>query len=193
MKSDIISLLEESISVKQQYLNDSAELDKIERLAQLCIAALRQGNKILLAGNGGSASDAQHIAAELVGRFECQRPGLAAYALNTNASSMTAIANDFSYAHIFARQLQALARPGDVFIGFSTSGNSENVLQAVTEAKAHGVTAVGFTGDGGGKMADLCDLCLMVPSRRTARVQEVHICIGHILCGLIENHLQPDD
>lgn len=187
MKSTISSLLQESISVKQQYANDPAEIEKIEKLATLCVEALRNGNKILLAGNGGSASDAQHIAAELVGRFESERDGLAAYALNTNASSMTAIANDFSYQHIFARQLQALGRPGDVFIGFSTSGNSENVLQAMHMAKKTGVTAVGFTGAGGGKMAELCDLCLMVPSNRTARVQEVHICIGHILCGLIED------
>jgi len=189
MKQTIISLLEESLSVKQQYLNNAEEIDKIERLATLCINALKQGNKLLLAGNGGSASDAQHIAAELVGRFEKQRPGLAAYALNTNASSMTAIANDFSYDHIFARQLQALAKKGDVFIGLSTSGNSANVLQAVDEAKGLGVIAVGLTGTGGGKMAEHCDLCLMVPSQRTARVQEVHICIGHILCGLIENNV----
>jgi len=189
MKPTIVSLLQESISVKQQYMNNADEIAKLEKLAKLCIAALKQGNKLILAGNGGSASDAQHIAAELVGRFESQRPGLAAYALNTNASSMTAIANDFSYEHIFARQLQALGRQGDVFIGLSTSGNSANVLQAIAEAKSLGVTAVGMTGAGGGKMAQQCDLCLMVPSQRTARVQEVHICIGHILCGLIENNL----
>jgi len=189
MKASIINLLQESVAVKQQYLNDSTEIDKLERLAKLCINALQQGNKILLAGNGGSASDAQHIAAELVGRFETQRPGLAAYAMNTNASSMTAIANDFSYEHIFARQLQALGREGDVFLGFSTSGNSANVVAAIEQAKAIGVSAIGLTGAGGGKMAQLCDICLMVPSQRTARVQEVHICIGHILCGLIENNL----
>lgn len=189
MKASIINLLQESISVKQDYLNDSAELDKIERLAKLCVSALQQGNKILLAGNGGSASDAQHIAAELVGRFESQRPGLAAYAMNTNASSMTAIANDFSYDQIFSRQVQALGREGDVFLGFSTSGNSANVVNAIEQAKSMGVSAIGLTGAGGGKMAQLCDICLMVPSQRTARVQEVHICIGHILCGLIENHL----
>jgi len=189
MKASIIDLLQESVAVKQQYLNDSAEIEKLEQLAQLCISALQQGNKILLAGNGGSASDAQHIAAELVGRFETQRPGLAAYALNTNASSMTAIANDFSYDHIFARQLQALGRKGDVFLGFSTSGNSPNVVNAIEQARSMGVSAIGLTGAGGGKMAQLCDICLMVPSQRTARVQEVHICIGHILCGLIENHI----
>jgi len=189
MKSTIVELLQESLSVKQQYMENAEEIAKLEQLARLSIQALKQGNKLILAGNGGSASDAQHIAAELVGRFESQRPGLAAYALNTNASSITAIANDFSYEHIFARQLQALGRPGDVFIGLSTSGNSANVVKAIEQAKSSGVTAIGFTGAGGGKMAQLCDLCLMVPSPRTARVQEIHICMGHILCGLIEDNL----
>jgi len=187
--STIAKLLQDSISVKQQLLADEATLVQIADVAQRCINALRAGNKIMLAGNGGSASDAQHIAAELVGRFEKDRPGLPAMALTTNASQLTALSNDYGYNAVFSRQLQALAKEGDVFFGLSTSGNSANVVAAVNVAKEQGLVVVGMTGQSGGKLESLCDVCLKVPSDNTARIQEAHITIGHILCAQIEQVL----
>jgi D-sedoheptulose 7-phosphate isomerase len=187
--SMIATLLQDSISVKQQLLADQATLDQIADVAQRCIDALRTGNKIIFAGNGGSASDAQHIAAELVGRFEKDRPGLPAMSLTTNASQLTALSNDYGYDAVFSRQLQALGKEGDVFFGLSTSGNSSNVLAAVEVAKAQGLAVVGMTGEAGGKLEALCDICLKVPSSNTARIQEAHITIGHILCAQIEKVL----
>lgn len=187
--STIAKLLRDSIAVKQQLLADEATLALIADVAQRCIDALRRGNKILLAGNGGSASDAQHIAAELVGRFEKDRPGLPAMALTTNASQLTALSNDYGYEAVFSRQLQALGKEGDVFFALSTSGNSANVVNAAEVAKAQGLVTVGMTGESGGKLESLCDVCINVPSSNTARIQEAHITIGHIVCAHIEQVL----
>lgn len=178
--------LQASCLVKQQLLKDEASLSLINEAADRCISALQAGHKILLAGNGGSAADAQHIAAELVGRFECERPGLPALALAANSSSMTSIANDYNYDTVYRRQIQALAQAGDVFIGISTSGNSANVVAAIEQCKEQGVFAIGLTGESGGDMLELSDICLRVPSTNTARIQETHIVIGHIICSMID-------
>jgi len=148
---------------------------------------LEAGHKILLFGNGGSAADAQHIAAELTGRYKIERKGLPAIALTTDTSALTAIGNDYGYEYLFSRQVEALARKGDMVIGISTSGNSQNVVYALEKAKEIGCRTVGFSGKGGGKMNDVCDLNIIVPSDDTARIQEMHILIGHILCQLIDN------
>ena len=148
---------------------------------------LESGHKILLCGNGGSAADAQHIAAELTGRYKIERKGLPAIALTTDTSALTAIGNDYGYEYVFSRQVEALANEGDMFIGISTSGNSQNVINALKKAKEMGCRTVGLSGKGGGKMNDCCDLNIVVPSRDTARIQEMHIMIAHILCQLIDN------
>ena len=185
--TDTISkLLQDSINVKQAVLAEQAKLAAIAEVAQRCVDTLRSGNKLLLAGNGGSASDAQHIAAELVGRFEVDRKGLPAIALTTNASQLTAISNDYGYEAVFSRQVEAFGAKGDLFIGLTTSGNSANVIAAAEVAKSQGLTIIGMTGASGGKLEALCDVCLKVPSSNTARIQEVHITIGHILCAQIE-------
>lgn len=159
---------------------------RIQELGEQLIAHLRYGNRILLCGNGGSAADAQHIAAELVCRFESNRRALPAIALTTDTSALTAIANDFGYARVFARQVEALARPGDLLIGISTSGNSGNVIAAVEQAREMGISSLGLLGGDGGKLAALVDQALIVPSAVTARIQECHILIGHIWCGMID-------
>ena len=181
--------LESSIQVKKTILGDSDLLELIEATAQACISAFRSGNKVMLAGNGGSASDALHIAAEFVGRYERDRSGIAALALSANASTMTAVANDYGYEAVFQRQVQALGKQGDVFFGLSTSGRSPNVVAAVQECKRLGIVTVGMTGGSGGDMVELCDYCIRVPSDNTARVQEAHITIGHIICSLVERTL----
>ena len=186
MQDTIEQLLSESIAVKTRLLQDRKTLAELEQVAQLCLEALKRGNKILFAGNGGSASDAQHIAAELVGRFELDRAALPAIALTTNTSQLTAIANDYGYESLFSRQVQGMANKGDVFFGLSTSGNSANVVAAVKQCRQQGVSTVAMTGAGGGQMADLCDFSLRMPSDNTARIQEAHITVGHILCALIE-------
>ena len=160
---------------------------RVRLAAEAAIECFRSGGKILLAGNGGSAADAQHIAGEFVSRFAFDRPGLAAIALTTDTSILTAIGNDYGYERLFARQVQALGRPGDVFIGYSTSGKSPNVLRAFEEARAHGLFCIGFTGNRGGPMIGLCDVALEVPSSDTPKIQEGHLVLGHILCGLVEN------
>lgn len=191
MLDTIKSQLEASCLVKQQMLDNTGILQTIEDAVSHCITALKAGNKIILAGNGGSAADAQHIAAELVGRFETERPGLPAITLTTNSSTVTAVANDYNYDNIFRRQVQALGQRGDVFIGISTSGNSPNVVAAIEQCKEQGITVIGLTGETGGKMLELCDICVRVPSTNTARIQESHITIGHILCSLIDSALTP--
>ncbi len=163
-------------------------LKLIEETASLCISSLRASGKILLCGNGGSAADAQHIAAELVGRYRKDRPGMAAIALTTDSSILTSVSNDYGYDHVFSRQVEGLAKQGDVLIAISTSGNSPNVLNAIKTARDKGCKVVGFTGNDGGKMQSACDLNLVVPARDTARIQEMHILIGHTLCGLIEEN-----
>ena len=149
--------------------------------------ALQRGNKVLLCGNGGSAADAQHIAAELTGRFKKERHPLPGIALTTDTSALTAIGNDYGFDQVFSRQVAALAKEGDVVVGISTSGNSLNVIYALETAKEMGCKAIGLSGKGGGKMSDVCDLNIIVPSDDTARIQEMHILIGHILCQLVDN------
>ena len=161
----------------------------IEAIGGSLSSALKQGQKILFAGNGGSAADAQHLAAEIVGRFEKERSGLAALALTTDSSTLTSIANDYGFESIFSRQLEALGQEGDVFIAISTSGNSANLVRAVEVAKAKGLVTIGMLGKNGGDLKALVDECLIVPSENTARIQEAHILIGHILCQLVEESL----
>ena len=158
----------------------------ITAMARLWWKALSNGGQVLLCGNGGSAGDCQHIAAELTGRFETERKPLRGVALTTDTSAITAIANDYGYDEVFARQVRALARPGDCLVAISTSGNSTGILRAVATAQEIGVSVTGMTGAAGGKLAPLCDVCLRAPSTRTARVQEMHILAGHCACELID-------
>jgi len=165
---------------------------ELEAAVAAVAEALQGGGKVLLCGNGGSAADAQHVAAELVGRFKAERRGLAAVALTTDTSALTAIANDYGFERVFARQVEALARPGDVVVGLSTSGNSANVLAAVETAKGIGCRTVGLTGRDGGRLGRMVDVHLNVPHDDTARVQEAHITLGHILCDCVEHALGGD-
>lgn len=159
------------------------------KLVDLCAATIRGGGKIMLAGNGGSAADAQHIATELTVRYVQDRPPIAALALTTDTSTLTAAGNDYGFDHVFSRQIGALGLKGDIFIAISTSGNSPNILHAIASARAKNITVIGLTGRDGGKMKSLCDLCLVVPSTITARIQEIHILVGHLLCGALEREL----
>ena len=166
---------------------------RIEEAVAMCVHALRNWNTILFAGNGGSAADAQHWAGELVSRFYYDRPGLSGIALTTDTSIMTAVGNDYGFDYVFARQIEALGRAGDVFVAISTSGNSKNILRAIAAAKDKGVRVIGFTGKSGGAMAPECDLCFRVPSDDTPRIQEGHEFVGHMLCALIEAQMHPRD
>ena len=166
--------------------------DDLERIAGLMIRALAGGGRIFWLGNGGSAADSQHLASELVGRFERERPGLAAIALTTDSSALTAISNDYGFEQVFARQVEALCRPGDLVIGISTSGNSPNVLRALERARDLGIVTAAFSGRDGGRLKDLAEACLIAPADSTARIQEVHLLAGHILCDLVEAHFTPD-
>ena len=169
-------------------LHASAGLrSRVQQAAEACIASLKSGGKVLFAGNGGSAADAQHMAGEFVSRFCFDRPGLAAVALSVDTSILTAIGNDYGYEKLFSRQVQALGRSGDVLVAYSTSGKSPNILAALETARAAGLVTIGFTGNRGGPMAGLCNVLLDVPSPDTPRIQESHLVLGHILCGLVEN------
>ena len=189
MKTYIKAQIQETQWVMSAMLLDDALLARVEAAAEACITALSNGSKILLAGNGGSAADAQHIAGEFVSRFAFDRPGLPAIALTTDSSILTAIGNDYGYDKLFARQVQTHAQKGDVFIAYSTSGKSPNVIVALQEAKSRGVVCIGMTGNLGGPMKDLCDHYLDVPSADTPKIQEGHAVLGHILCGLVERAL----
>ncbi|MDR1653377.1 MAG: D-sedoheptulose 7-phosphate isomerase [Prevotellaceae bacterium] len=189
MNNNIIEQIKKSIEVKQLLLSDAGLLAKIENATQMITTAYRNGNKTLLAGNGGSAADAQHIAGEFVSKFYFDRPGIASIALTTDTSIITAIGNDYGYDKLFARQVQAQGVTGDVFIGISTSGNSENIVKALAVCKEKGIISVGLTGSNQGKMDDLCDICIKVPSCETPRIQESHILIGHIICCIVEENL----
>ncbi|MCT7606961.1 D-sedoheptulose 7-phosphate isomerase [Aliarcobacter butzleri] len=178
--------VKKSIDVKQQFLNNIELMNLIKEVSFKIVEAYKNGNKTLIAGNGGSAADAQHIAGEFVSKFYFDRPGLASLALTTDTSIITAIGNDYGYEKLFSRQVQANGVKGDVFIGISTSGNSANIIEALKECKEKGIISVGFTGGNGGKMAEMCDYCIKVPSNETPRVQEVHILIGHIICAVVE-------
>ena len=181
--------IRESMAVKEALLRDKELIGLIAEVGRDWAEVLRRGHRAFLFGNGGSAADAQHIAAELVGRYLGDRPGLPVVALTANTSSLTAIANDYSYDAVFARQLEALGSAGDMAIGISTSGSSRNVLLAIDAAKRKGMTSVALTGQGGGQLRGMVDRCICVPSGDAPRVQESHILIGHILCEIIEGEL----
>ena len=186
MEHIVIAILEESLRLKNTFIKNNLEL--IITTAQKMTASLHSGHKIMLAGNGGSAADAQHLAAEFVNRFQIERPPLAALALTTDTSVLTSIANDYAYTDIFSKQVAALGQKNDILIAISTSGNSPNILKAVMTAKEIGIKTIGFSGAGSG-LADCVDFNFAVMSKTTARIQEIHIMLGHILCDLIEREL----
>jgi D-sedoheptulose 7-phosphate isomerase len=187
MKEQVIKAFEESIDVKRRFVQE--HVDRIVQVANVIAAAFHEGHKVLLFGNGGSSTDASHIAAEFVGRYHRERRPLPAIALATDMAAITCIANDYDYAEIFARQVKAHGQKGDVVIAISTSGNSPNVLKGLEAARELGLTTVGWTGGKGGKLADMVDYPFVVPSTVTARIQESHITLGHVLCELIEESL----
>lgn len=187
MLNDIRSILLESAEVKR--LTAETINDEIAQAARLCINSLQSGGKITLCGNGGSAADAQHLAGELVGRFLLERPGYAGLALTTDTSILTAIGNDYGFDEVFSRQVEGLLKPEDVLIALSTSGNAADCVRAVEKAIEIGAKTIGMTGEKGGRLAEICDVCLKIPSSVTARIQETHITIGHILCLIIEREL----
>ncbi|EAJ6116509.1 D-sedoheptulose 7-phosphate isomerase [Campylobacter jejuni] len=189
LNSYIKEHLQESILVKEQILKDENLITLIKNASLEVIKAYKNGNKTLLAGNGGSAADAQHIAGEFVSRFYFDRPGIASIALTTDTSILTAIGNDYGYENLFARQVQAQGVKGDVFIGISTSGNSKNILKALELCKQKEIISIGLSGANGGDMNELCDYCIKVPSTCTPRIQEAHILIGHIICAIVEEEL----
>lgn len=189
----MLSFIKKEIQKTQAILlsieEDGTLLQKIEDAVRCCIGALRAGNKILFAGNGGSASDAQHLAAELVGRLSYHRPGIAAISLATDTSALTAIGNDYSFEEIFSRQVSAIGQKGDVLIGISTSGKSKNILKALETARSVGMSTIGLTGKTTPLLTDHCDFVLNVPASETSKIQECHIVLGHIICCLIEEDL----
>jgi len=186
MREDIVKRIEENIGVKKSILNDTHLIDTIERAATVVVTAIKNGNKVIFCGNGGSAADSQHLAAELIGKFYFNRRSLPAVSLTVNTSIITAIGNDFGFDKVFARQLEGIGKAGDVLIGLSTSGNSENVVEAFRLAKELGISTIAFTGESGGILRDLADILINVPSNDTPRIQEVHIMVGHIICELVE-------
>ncbi|WP_369969667.1 SIS domain-containing protein [Stenotrophomonas rhizophila] len=191
MNQFVQSEFDKTLANFQTMSTDAALRQQIADAVALCVSALRDGKKILFAGNGGSAADAQHWAGELVSRFYYDRPGLPAIALTTDTSILTAIGNDYGYDYTFARQIEALGQQGDVFVAISTSGRSKNIMRALDASEAKGVRVIGFTGKGGGDMLDRCDICFRIPSDETPRIQEGHEFIGHLLCALIESEMFP--
>jgi D-sedoheptulose 7-phosphate isomerase len=187
MRDYIVAQIGEAGRVMSAMLADESLLRVLEGAAQACVTCMRNGGKVLLAGNGGSAADAQHIAGEFVSRFAFDRPGLPAIALTTDTSILTAIGNDYGYEKLFARQVQAHGNKGDVFIAYSTSGKSPNILLALQEARRKELICIGMTGNRHGPMVDGCDYCFEVPSDDTPKIQEGHLVLGHILCGIVEN------
>ena len=183
--------IEASIDAKQQLLENEILLDKIIDISKSCLDSLRSGGKIIFCGNGGSFADAQHLSAEFTSRFLFDRPALASIALGTNNSGLTAMSNDYGYENIFSRELEALGKPEDILIGITTSGNSPNIIKGVDAAKKIGITTFILTGKSGGKLKDLVD-CVHMPSNNTARIQECHILIGHIICGFVEKAMFKD-
>ena len=188
----VVEEFQASVAVKQRILEDPGFIEQVLEMGQLLIDCYQAGNKLLIGGNGGSAADAQHLAAEFVSRFNFDRPGLPALALTTDTSILTAVGNDYGYEHLFSRQIEANGFEGDIFLGISTSGNSANVLKALDAARDKGMTTFGLTGHSGGSMRDRCDYCLCVPSSETPRIQEAHILIGHTLCAMVELALFED-
>jgi D-sedoheptulose 7-phosphate isomerase len=189
LKEYINNQIEESYKIKKAILDDDELITLIRVVSQKTVEVYRNGHKTLIAGNGGSAADAQHIAGEFVSRFYFDRPGLSSIALTTDTSVLTAIGNDYGFEELFARQIQANGNQGDMFIGISTSGNSKNVIKALHACREKGIITVGLTGESGGAMASLCDYCVKVPSNETPRIQESHILIGHIICAVVEESI----
>lgn len=189
MNNRIFQSIEESIAVKQALLADTAFMERIDAAALQIIKSLQNGGKVHFCGNGGSAADAQHLAAELSGRFYFDRPPLNAEALHCNTSYLTAVGNDYGYDYIFSRLLRGTAKRGDVLVGISTSGNSKNIVKAYETAKEMGIVIISLTGETGGVMKDFSDILLNVPSTDTPRIQESHIMIGHIICELVETDM----
>lgn len=186
MQEHIRKIFQSSIDLKQAMLEDAAVIALVEKLAELCVNCFQKDGKLLFCGNGGSAADAQHLAAEFSGRFYFDRPPLYAEALHVNTSYLTAVGNDYGYEESYARMVKAMGRKGDILFAMSTSGNSPNILRAVAAAKEQGMTIVGFTGQAGGKLAEHCDYLLAVPSKDTPRIQECHMLVGHLICELVE-------
>ena len=181
--------IQASIDTKQNILNDEALMQTIATVGRECVALYKNGKKTLLAGNGGSAADAQHIAAELVGRYGFDRPSIPSLALTTDTSNLTAIGNDYGYDKVFSRQMEGMGSEGDLFIGISTSGNSVNIINAITAAKEKGVKTVALVGRDGGEMGRIADYAIIIPSNDTPRIQESHILVGHMICDIIEKEL----
>jgi D-sedoheptulose 7-phosphate isomerase len=190
---DIKRIIQASISTKEKLLADQDLLTRIQEASEAIVNCYKNNGKVLLCGNGGSAADAQHIAAEFSGRFYYDRPPLFAEALHVNTSYMTAVANDYSYDEVYARYVRAAGLKGDVLIGLSTSGNSGNVLRAMEDAKNLGMSVIAFTGETGGKMKDIADVLLNMPSEDTPRIQESHILVGHIICEWVEREMFPKE
>ena len=186
MSDKIKNIISESIEVKQKVLTNDRIIETVQRIVKEMVAALKNGNRLYFCGNGGSAADAQHLAAEFSGRFYTDRDALPAEALHCNTSYLTAVANDYSYDVVYARLVKGIGVKGDILVGLSTSGNSTNIVKAFEVAKEKGMLTVGFTGEGGGKMKPLSDLLIDIPSKNTPRIQESHIMIGHIICQLVE-------
>jgi len=191
VEDEIVGYFRRSRAAVERAEQDASIIQSIAEIAQSIAASLRGGGKLLLAGNGGSAADAQHIAAELLSRFKLDRNPLPAIALTTDTSVLTAIGNDYGYEQVFERQVRGLGRTGDVFIGITTSGKSPNIVSALKAARASGLTTIGFTGTGGLAMQPLCDLLLVAPSDETAIIQQIHITAAHAICGLVEHELFP--
>ena len=192
MKEYIKDQIKKSYETKQAIYKNEDLLNKIEDVAQRCVTLYKTDKKTILAGNGGSAADAQHIAAELVGRYGFDRPSIPSLALTTDTSNLTAIGNDYGYDQVFSRQVEGMGQKGDIFIGISTSGNSVNIIKAFESARKKGITTIALTGRDGGLMAKIADVALVVPSNSTPRIQESHILIGHILCDIIEKETFGD-
>ncbi len=192
MKQSIINAVDQSIAVKTKILQDSELLLAIEKTIMEIVSACQKRGKVLFCGNGGSAADAQHLAAELSGRFYFDRPALYAEALHVNTSFVTAVSNDFGYDFVFSRMVEASGRKGDILVALSTSGNSMGIINAIEKAKDIQMIVIGFTGSGGGKMKELCDILINVPSEDTPRIQEAHITLGHIVCEQVEKILFKD-
>jgi D-sedoheptulose 7-phosphate isomerase len=191
MKQKIINAVKESAGVKNAILENPEIIEALQTIVEKIVSCYQHGGKVLFCGNGGSAADAQHLAAELSGRFYYDRAPLYAEALHVNTSYLTAVANDYSYDEVYARLVKAMGRKGDILIGLSTSGNSGNILRALAQAKQQEMLTFGLTGEGGGKMKELCDLTIRIPSAVTPRIQEAHILVGHIICELVEASLFP--
>lgn len=189
MQQKIKSIIEASVAVKQQILQDEKLLQTVERVTDKMVATFKDGHKVLFCGNGGSAADAQHLAAEFSGRFYTDRDPLPSEALHCNTSFLTAVANDYSYDVVYSRMLKGIGKAGDMIVGLSTSGNSKNIIAAFEQAKQMNIVTVGFTGASGGKMKELSDFLINIPSDDTPRIQESHITLGHIICQMVEEKL----